>query len=53
MIDAITEDGHVAVTFEGYGNSDVTTLNQLKERLPGEKRPGPNHSYSGEGDKNK
>lgn len=38
VIDAITDDGLVAITFDGFGNSDVTKLSALKDRIPGEKR---------------
>ncbi|XP_076034761.1 survival of motor neuron-related-splicing factor 30 isoform X2 [Oratosquilla oratoria] len=43
-IDAITEEGLVSVTFEGYNNSDVTTLSALKMRKPGEKKTGASSS---------
>lgn len=53
VIDAITDDGLVAVSFEGYGNSDVTKLSLLKERIPGESRGQHKPGASAELDKNK
>lgn len=53
VIDAITDDGLVAVSFEGYGNSDVTKLSLLKERIPGESRGQHKPGVSAELDKNK
>lgn len=53
VIDAITDDGLVAVSFEGYGNSDVTKLSMLKERVPGEKRGQHPASLASESDRNK
>ena len=32
VIDAITDDGMVAISFIDYGNSDVTKLSMLRER---------------------
>lgn len=53
VIDAITDDGLVAVSFEGYGNSDVTKLSLLRERIPGEKRGQHLASISSETERNK
>ncbi|XP_068202420.1 survival of motor neuron-related-splicing factor 30 [Palaemon carinicauda] len=53
VIDAITDDGLVAVSFEGYGNSDVTKLSLLKERVPGEKRGQHPAALASESDRNK
>lgn len=53
VIDAITDDGLVAVSFEGYGNSDVTKLSLLRERIPGEKRGQHPASISSESERNK
>ncbi|XP_045580991.1 survival of motor neuron-related-splicing factor 30 isoform X2 [Procambarus clarkii] len=53
VIDAITDDGLVAVSFEGYGNSDVTKLSMLKERIPGEKRGQHHLGFASESEKNK
>lgn len=52
VIDAITDDGLVAITFDGFGNSDVTKLSALKDRIPGEKR-GLHRPGFGDSDKNK
>lgn len=52
VIDAITDDGLVAITFDGFGNSDVTNLSALKDRIPGEKK-GLHRPGFGESDKNK
>lgn len=53
VIDAITDDGLVAVSFDGYGNSDVTTLAKLKERIPGESRGLRPSGFASESDKTK
>ncbi|KAK8382116.1 hypothetical protein O3P69_015226 [Scylla paramamosain] len=52
VIDAITDDGLVAITFDGFGNSDVTNLSALKERIPNEKK-GLHRPGFGDSDKNK
>ncbi|KAG0718388.1 Survival of motor neuron-related-splicing factor 30 [Chionoecetes opilio] len=52
VIDAITDDGLVALTFDGFGNSDVTSLSALKDCVPGEKK-GLHRPGFGDGDKSK
>lgn len=42
----------MAITFDGYGNSDVTKLSALKERIPGEKK-GLHRPGFADSDKNK
>lgn len=42
----------MAITFDGFGNSDVTKLSALKDRIPGEKK-GLHRPGFGDSDKNK
>ncbi|CAL4121466.1 unnamed protein product, partial [Meganyctiphanes norvegica] len=53
VIDSITDDGFVAVTFEGYNNTDVTKASLLKEWKPVEQRAAHSSGYSREDEKNR
>jgi len=53
VIDSITDDGFVAVTFDGFNNTDVTKASMLRERKPMEKRTAQAAGFSREAEKNK
>jgi len=52
VIDSITDDGFVAVTFDGFNNTDVTKASLLKEKKI-EKRSAQAAGFSKEEEKNK
>merc|ERR1739838_805291 len=53
VIDSITDDGFVAVTFDGFNNTDVTKASLLKEKKLVEKRSAQAAGFSKEAEKNK
>jgi len=53
IIDSITDDGFVAVTFEGFNNTDVTKASLLREKKPQDKRSAQAAGFSREAEKNK